>query len=770
MIAWLRRQLARLAAFIHAARERLEPLSDLRITLLLLLLGGGVVIGLSQGRDVVAGLVDEANSVLGERGFTQSADASILRWSAFWAACMWTGVSAWYWSNLLYKTKRGEAQPLWFSWFRRTLGIAPLLCAIIALIVVARGDPGEIWIALLTFGASTILLWLFFAWRRKRRIAAGVGQGPVRLRPRDRWFIGGSAAFSALMLILFIIPGWRTEVAWALGPAAVAFGAIGCIIPVTSLLIWWTRSIRLPIVAIGLVLLVLFSGFNDNHAVRTLPGELGDRVRLDAALRRWEAVHGPDDPIVLVAAAGGASRAAYWTGTVLRALEDADRSGGFAHDVFAISSVSGGSLGAVGYSAWVAERQAAGGPFAASRRDRLQFVRDFFGADYLGPSVAGLLFPDLMQRFLPFPLMPSRAESLEEAWEMSWRRSALACRKGAGTVRCPDPNRLSGDFLDIWRGVLDAPPAHSASWVPLALVNGTHVQTGKRIITAPIVIEPALTEDSYDFFSLLRRPIPASTAIHNSARFPIVSPAGTMKATGASGHIIDGGYFENGGLETLIDLARHIRAAGNRRRILIIEINNDDLLGRGDSARCPRTGTELCHLPVQPPPKADSSPWLGEITAIIGGLYRTRDGRAVLAAKRASVANGVGNVEYFQFKLNELATGRRTAMSWALSLSSRDYMDVVFGATPEQVEEMLEGRDYTAERRRRTIGELGRIASSPLSQQYRATVERITAQLPTGQRMAPAGNAGPTEVAGSRPMPRLPFRARPPARRSCSNT
>jgi hypothetical protein len=61
------------------------------------------------------------------------------------------------------------------------------------------------------------------------------------------------------------------------------------------------------------------------------------------------------DPLILMASAGGASRAAYWTGTVLRAFDDRTEGTFFDH-VFAISSVSGGTLGAVGYVAWLSER------------------------------------------------------------------------------------------------------------------------------------------------------------------------------------------------------------------------------------------------------------------------------------------------------------------------------------------------------------------------------------------------------------------------------
>lgn len=742
-----------IASFLDWARKVLAPLSDLRIIIGLLVAGGFIVLFLEPGRDVVAGLVDNANATLGENNLGKNADSSFFQWSFFWAACVWTGLNAWYWAHILYKTEHGATPPKWFTVFRAILGVFPLACAIAAMFLVSLGVPDDIWFGASVFGITIPLMLLFFARQpvtallvrrgiisSKAADAAPVEpvEGPQPLLSIDKWLVGVSLIFSAIMLILFTIPVLRTMVAWAAGPAAVAFVAIGCIIPASSVLIWWARSVRFPIFTAFVLGAVLFSAWNDNHDVRRLPGELADRPDLDTAIKRWKEAHTPEDPIVLIATAGGASRAAYWTGTVLRALEDGTGGRGFAHNVFAISSVSGGTLAAVGYAAWVSDRQASR-HLRTTPRERLQFVRDYFGADYLSPAIAGLMFPDLIQRFTPLSLWPSRADSLEEAWETAWRQSAEECVRsmsGAAARTCPNPERMASDFLEIWPDLSSKVPPQPRGWVPLVLVNGTHVQTGKRIITAPVAVPSAAFEDSYDFFKLFEKPIRASTAISNSARFPVISPAGTIDD---KGHIIDGGYFENGGLETLIDLARYIRAKEPERRIVIIEINNNDRLGEGDSARCNRTNSEICGLPVDQPAGEDGSPILGELTAIFGGLYRTRDGRGVLGAKRASIADGIGNVRFVQFKLNKML-GRQTTMSWSLSLTSRDYMDVVFGATDQQIEEVLEGRNYRKARRERVVGRLKEVSRSPLSKCYRHTLSVVLAEL-AGEKPADGESA-----------------------------
>lgn len=779
---WLRTILTRAGEWLRALKRQLDVMADTRIILILVALIGTVLVWMPQGRDVVVGLIDEANSKMDEGGFSGPFSLAAGHWAALLAACVWSGLNIWYWSHLLCRTDPDTPHPRWFNWLRRLLGISPLLFALAAM---QRGSEWrDIWLGFSAFAIVAALMLLFFVRRPARLVAVNRPKGVPRVGKAeqqelgliDRLFIGASLAVAAFMFVSFMIPGWRTTFAWLLGPGAVAFGALACIVPLTSLLIWWTRRYRFPVVSVGIVLFILFSEFNDNHDVRTLAdGPVRARIDIDEALERWRKLHGPDDPIVLVAAAGGASRAAYWTGTVLRAIEERDTDLGFSHDVFAISSVSGGTLGAVGYSAWVAERQDPQGRQPPDRGERLRFVRSFFGSDYLGPAMGGLLFPDLLQRFLPAPVMPSRADSLEEAWEMGWAAAAAECRRNLHTQppsACPDGDRMSSDYLSIWNGVLDEGAVTPRSWVPIVLANGTHVQTGKRIITAPVTIRPLVFPDSYDFFDSLRRPIRASTAIHNSARFPIVSPAGTIRRgpeaatpgaagsgnsaaaepdAGVSAHIVDGGYFENGGIETLLDLARHIRERWPTRRILIVEIINDDALSEADSARCRADpGSDDCRFEPLVMPRHDASPLLGEVSAIGRAMFATREARSVLGAKRASLPGG-GKFEYYQFRLAPDEQGRRTAMSWSLSRSSRDRMDAMFARSVAEVNEIISERIYTGNRKKEVRDALIANFRSRQAVSHRCEIERLTQAI---RRRPPTTPPAPGPVAAvPRPLP-----------------
>ena len=378
---------------------------------------------------------------------------------------------------------------------------------------------------------------------------------------------------------------------------------------------------------------------------------------------------------------------------MLRALDDRSK-GQFSDHVFAISSVSGGALGAIGYAAWLADRPMDSEAQPTAAQARLNFVQDFFGQDYLGPSVGALLFPDLIQRFLPLPLLPDRAASLEEAFELGWQQSAEECKQQP----CPKPTRFADEYTRIW----SKSRLHEGGdrWVPIVLANGTHVETGKRIITAPVQIDTSVFEDTYDFYRLAPAPIRASTAVLNSARFTVVSPPGRLVRDGVTtGRIIDGGYFENGGMETVYDLARYLRRAMQPARpIIIVEILNDDTLGDEDLKR----HSENAAVPIEPAKSEWRSPLLLEVTSIIGGLYQTRSARGVLGAKRISdaAASGLSDTKFYSFDLRPLNNNWHTAMSWALSLGTRDAIDVALNTTKEQINDFLKSRNYTLEMQR----------------------------------------------------------------------
>ena len=121
-------------------------------------------------------------------------------------------------------------------------------------------------------------------------------------------------------------------------------------LPLATVITYHATRKGIPIVIISLALMVIFSFWNDNHEIRQLESGLSQEQRpaLEEALTQWHDAHcdaSGCEPFVLVATAGGGIRAAYWTGTLLGRLQDAT-GGRFDDQLFAISGVSGGSVGA----------------------------------------------------------------------------------------------------------------------------------------------------------------------------------------------------------------------------------------------------------------------------------------------------------------------------------------------------------------------------------------------------------------------------------------
>src|SRR5262249_49325579 len=158
-----------------------------------------------------------------------------------------------------------------------------------------------------------------------------------------------------------------------------------------------------------------------------------------------------------------------------------------------------------------------------------------------------------------------------KSWERGWREITENVSQDEG-----DFGKLLSEFL----------PSDTNGWRPLLLFNGTSVDTGRRIIVSSL--EPThdgrrLFTDAYDFYELAcpgkdgappSCDLKLSTAVSMSARFPFVSPAGTIAFEGTvADRIVDGGYFENSGAQTALELA-HALDKGFHLEPFILQITN----------------------------------------------------------------------------------------------------------------------------------------------------------------------------------------------------
>ncbi len=451
---------------------------------------------------------------------------------------------------------------------------------------------------------------------------------------------------------------------------------VGSIVPIGSLAVDLSRRSGFPIITVLVIYAIAISGSNDNHLVRTIESSnVEKQISLDDAIDQWDSQF--DDPLnspmVLVNSAGGGLSAAYWTGIVLGELEE--KIPEFHNHIFAISGVSGGSVGAVFYNAAIINSLNQN-----SIEGKVQFsdkLLNAIGKDYLAPTAASMLFPDLVQRFVPGTFLPDRAEALEKAFE-----------KGFHSEYKNQPNgcTLSDGYRGLWSKECLPQNKGNNNWLPLLFINGTHQETGKRIITSPVKILQNVFLDSYDFFTLNNdKKIPLSTAAHNSARFTYVTPAGTILNDNSpnhnSGHIIDGGYFENFGAESLRDLVSRLRQKNTteqKRNIIIISISNDTSVSRS-SYTSDNSGHERPDLKV----------FLNEALAPLRGLLNTRSARGTLALKALwrdfdnsaedklcddSIGCAFFNLERIMEEADSKAIKHDAPLGWVLSEKSKLFM------------------------------------------------------------------------------------------------
>jgi len=538
-----------------------------------------------------------------------------------------------------------------------------------------------------------VCLALFLVFTHKRRSSARLAF--LQNISKGAWTVI-SLTVIALSMLWSIVDA--VGMGWTLGAGAVVFAGFGAIIPVGSLIVMYMRTTRIPVLTLLLIYVVAISAFTDNHEVRALAQSAQRIASLKDAYALWQAHINPsatqngtaqnlaasestvsNAPLVLVATAGGGLRAAYWTALALGELEH--RLPGFHRNIFAISGVSGGSVGAMFYVAALDVAAKQGG-----QRLDTEKLYDTVGQDFLAPVTASMLYGDLAQRFVPVIgslSVPDRAKTLEEGWERKFK------------ARFGNDN-MERAFTSFW-----STPKDSDNWLPLLFINGTHEESGQRIITTPVAMDKTIFTDALDFFSLHGNcDIRASTAAHNSARFSVVSPAGTLKSgDDVKGHIIDGGYFENNGAETLLEIYNALKPM--HRNIIIIAITNDVTMPDAVYAGDADPADKVEHCIVKP------ASFLNEASAPLQGLLSTRESRGMLAFKRLhdAVCNGPGECDnFFHFNIQkavsndvvDLASNNATfdtklsmkqhcvdpPLGWVLSQASRQNMNYQLGILP----------------------------------------------------------------------------------------
>jgi hypothetical protein len=387
------------------------------------------------------------------------------------------------------------------------------------------------------------------------------------------WLIAVAPFLIATAALMFV-PLWTTHWLGVIGTTVIATGTLAVVLAVLAFLAQTRKPLPLfqalrlnvtPVITLIAVIGLVGAMVGSSSAVHDIRGPVpaqppADQTSLMTSLDTWlddpamdcsvpaagsTANAGPSvrvRPLILVAAAGGGIRAAWWTEQALAYL--AARPCG-PQDVFAVSSVSGGSLGMAVLDS------------APTLADANTDMAKIAGPDALGAGIDGLLLHDMIAGFTGLDLtagqmaagqrFSDRAGLIESAWQ----REDISLEQ-AFPLRRP------------------ALPWH-------LLFNSTDADSGCRAIIAdqPLTADPGTSDpsnltcdlrsavpgsDSFDFFAKLpcTRNISMATAAMLSARFSYITPSGEVARCRdknvLAGQFVDGGYVDSSGLLTLADL------------------------------------------------------------------------------------------------------------------------------------------------------------------------------------------------------------------------
>lgn len=442
-------------------------------------------------------------------------------------------------------------------------------------------------------------------------------------------------ALLSMILFIFLPTGFFEKV------GATAFICMGfaCWIMVYTIIEWITRrgirGVQIPLktILVGYILIVSYK--NNDHPFRIIKETKSDSCQtLDAYYTQWLAdrknLFAGRDTIspIFIAAEGGALRTGCFSAMTLAAIQDSFPE--FKDRIFCFSSVSGGTIGTAFFNALCQQN--------IKDKSYQEVTKAFFEYDFLAPVTAKITFGE------PFNWMwydniekCDRVIALEKSWEASWQNLALKDKK-------------------FWaKGFQSNYTAYTK--MPAHFINTTEVENGRRAIIAPISIDSNIFTNATDLMRFIRieDDIPYSTAAGLSSRFPFLSPAGFYNYCdrNKSRHYVDGGYYENKGDITLLEIIKHItnHSQGYVIKPIVIQMSFAE-----DNDR------------------SNSIAFMNEVQEIVLAMYNTRVGRTKVANKELQkyLYNLSDRGVYVNLYLPDDV--KKVPMNWVLSNNALDHI------------------------------------------------------------------------------------------------
>ena len=476
------------------------------------------------------------------------------------------------------------------------------------------------------------------------------------------------ATGSLLMLLLISINPFFSIYQFIGSPALVCW-SFACWLGIYTGLLYidsrYKRKIKISVRWLLLIWFFIASFINNDHPVRNSgdSGYTNSRLLLTEHFNQWTSRHLADAtsnhiidtsfskikdtirsksdsifyPVYFITAEGGALRTGAFTAMLLAKLQDLFPH--FKDHIYAFSSVSGGSVGISFFNA-IAYLE----PKDSTRPNSYYqtVTRKFFKQDQLSPTLAKFFYAEMLNCFLPNSLEKfDRTIALEKSWEQSYANVF---------ARTKDKNMYSTNFLSCYNSEIN-----KGKILPAWFINTTEVESGLQCYISNVIANGFVAERQRDLLQeKIRYGINYSTAVNFSSRFPLFSPSAALyQSDDKTYHYVDGGYVENTGSKTMLEILQclHDTISCKHIRPYVIQIKFSD----SDSSKFRGTG------------------FLNEISSILNGIVNTRGGTSItyselLQREVHSLGGKVINVPLS-------ASGKEVPMSWVFSQRSFSNLD-----------------------------------------------------------------------------------------------
>ncbi len=428
--------------------------------------------------------------------------------------------------------------------------------------------------------------------------------------------------------------------------------------------------------------LLLFSSItNSDHPVRELSGINTKRQTLDEHFNNWYENLRNDTlastyyriglkdsiPVIFIAAEGGALRTGAFTAMTLAKLQDTFPE--FYKYVYCYSGVSGGALGSNFFNAELLRH--------VNKEDTTTYTyatQRFFKNDFLAPVTGKLVFGEVINYFIPWHIESmDRAIALEQIWEYAWKQIYPAEKH----------NILEESFNGTIKSNL-----------PAVFINTTEVETGLQCVWSSVELSSIPLYQQRDLYRRVNKELAYSTAINLSTRFPLISPGASFSykikegrdTVNARRHFVDGGYYENKGAETLIQIMQALKLKRLPIKPYVLQFN----FGETDSS----------FISVNS---------FNEIKEVVSGIYNTREGRGAIS--QYQLQQFVRDSLKGEFiNLNLTLNTKSIPMNWILSNTAVNRLSALIGQSVNMTSDngsndkqelsklFLYNKDYTRKR------------------------------------------------------------------------